>query len=319
MLKAPLGGPRTPFPGVFRPRTRFSTLVAFRSRSRPLRRAWGVHLRAAADAIRRGGASTVIAARRMAPTPRATGGRDPPRARDAARGPCFASRRVWGDPRRANTPKPGRCGPTGACCGRARPRKRREQQHGANAQAQAAHPTARDTHPGPARRTAARSRAPSATSWSGSARTGTGWAASSTTSPPAASTTTAKSRTPASAQCLYRDSHVDWLHQTPLKDRSEPVDTLLGRYLDIDPDDVGRERQTLIDFASRGPGPPEHDEAKGQRDQHPAPGNPGQHHPQHSIKEPPGPGEKGDTDQGQRKLYLQLGRGLQGRASLKKH
>ena len=53
-------------------------------------------MRAAADAIRRGGASTVIAARRMAPTPRATGGRDPPRAGDAARGPCFASRRVWG-------------------------------------------------------------------------------------------------------------------------------------------------------------------------------------------------------------------------------
>ena len=319
MLKAPLGGPRTPFPGVFRPRTRFSTLVAFRSRSRPLRRAWGVHLRAAADAIRRGGC--VDGHRR--PTYGAHAPRDrrqgPPAGGGRSQRPLFRLQTCFGDPRRANTPKTGRCGPTGACCGRARPRKRREQQHGANAQAQAAHPTARDTHPGPARRTAARSRAPSATSWSGSARTGTGWAASSTTSPPAASTTTAKSRTPASAQCLYRDSHVDWLHQTPLKDRSEPVDTLLGRYLDIDPDDVGRERQTLIDFASRGPGPPEHDEAKGQRDQHPAPGNPGQHHPQHSIKEPPGPGEKGDTDQGQRKLYLQLGRGLQGRASLKKH
>ena len=33
----------------------------------------------------------------------------------------------------------------------------------------------------------------------------------------------------------------------------------------------------------------------------------------------PGAAEKGDTVQGQRKLYLQLGRGLQGRASLKKH
>ena len=289
MLKAPLGGPRTPFPGVFRPRTRFSTLVAFRSRSRPLRRAWGVHLRAAADAIRRGGASTVIAARRMAPTPRATGGRDPPRAGDAARGPCFASRRVWGPQtgkhaeNRALRPHRGvlRTGQTpktqGAAAWGQRPSAGRP-------------PHRRDTHPGPARRTAARSRAPSATSWSGSARTGTGWAASSTTSPPAASTTTAKSRTPASAQCLYRDSHVDWLHQTPLKDRSEPVDTLLGRYLDIDPDDVGRERQTLIDFASRGPGPPA--TRRGQGPTRPAPG------PGKSGPTPPAAQHQGATGTG---------------------
>ena len=96
MLKPDLGGQGRRFRAFSGPGQGFSTLVAFRSRSRPLRRAWGVHLRAAADAIRRGGASTVIAARRMAPTPRATGGRDPPRAGDAARGPCFASRRVWG-------------------------------------------------------------------------------------------------------------------------------------------------------------------------------------------------------------------------------
>ena len=56
-------------------------------------------------------------------------------------------------------------------------------------------------------------------------------------------------------QCPHRDSHVDWLWNTPLKDRSEPVDTLLERYLDINPDDVDRERQALLAFARDQQGP----------------------------------------------------------------